>query len=212
MQNEHDLKRSDADRDRYRALLKYLTIAGLIAVALCFVLLAQLLTRGEPNYFATTTTGRVIPLTSLSEPVVTSKYIVQWASAATRSVLNLNFDSYQGQLQQSEGYFTASGWQSLRAALNSSGMLNTITSQKLDASAIVSGDAVILDREVIHGRYTWRLQLPVLVTYTSASTSVQAQFIVTMNVQRVPVLNAEKGLAISDFEAVRNFAGGNNNG
>jgi len=54
--------------------------------------------------------------------------------------------------------------------------------------------------------------LPVLVTYTSASASQQANFMVTMNVERVPVETLATGIAISDISAQRIYLGGANNG
>jgi len=204
---DENLQSVEQCRDGYRKLLKYLLIGTLTAAGLAVILVLQLLARGEPDYYATTTTGRVVPVHSLSEPIVTSNYILQWASLATRDILNLHFDSYQSELQQSSGYFTAAGWNSFKKALNVSGMLKTIEQSKLDASAVVNGDPVVLDREVMHGRYTWCIQLPVLVTYTSASENRQARFIVTMNVERISTLNNNKGIAISDISAKRLFVG-----
>lgn len=206
MQDEN-LQSVEQCRDGYRKLLKYLLVGSMTAVGLAIVLVLQLLARSEPKYYATTTTGRVIPVHSLSEPIVTTNYILEWASLATRNVLNLHFDSYQDELQQSSGFFTQAGWQSFNSALNASGMIQTITQDKLDASAVVNGDPVILDREVIHGRYTWCIQLPILVTYTSASESQQAKFIVTMNVERISTLDNNKGIAISDIEVKRLYVG-----
>jgi len=212
MLEQFDLAQGDKYRDNYRKLLRYLLGLSVIAAVLSALLVVELMSRGEPAYYATTTTGRIVSLNSLSEPIVTSDYITQWASLATRSILNLHFDNYQNDLQQASGYFTPNGWASFQDALKKSGMLDTITGDKLDASAIVNGSPVILDREVLHGNYTWRIQLPVLVTYTSASASQQANFMVTMNVERVPVETLATGIAISDISAQRIYLGGANNG
>lgn len=212
MSEQFDLAKGDMYRDNYRKLLRYLLGLAVIAAILSALLVVELVSRGDPAYYATTTTGRIVTLNSLSEPIVTSDYILQWASLATRSILNLHFDNYQNDLQQASGYFNPAGWASFQAALKQSGMLDTIINDKLDASAIVNGSPVILDREVIRGNYTWRIQLPVLVTYTSASNNQQANFLVTMNVQRVPVESLATGIAISDISAQRLYLGGANNG
>lgn len=209
MSLEIELTQGNKYRDQYRQLLKYLLGLSVVAAGLATFLVVQLVSRGEPAYYATTTTGDVVQLNSLSEPIVTSNYILQWSSLATRAILNLHFSSYQDDLQQASGYFTKNGWSSFQDALDKSGMLQTITQNKLDASAIVSGEPVILDKEISHGSYVWRVQLPVLVTYTSASQNQQAQFIVTMDVSRVPVVTLETGIAITNFSARRIYVGSN---
>ena len=86
-------------------------------------------------------------------------------------------------------------------AMNKSGLLSTVKKEKLEMSAIVSGPPVIVHTAVIHGRFTWRVQLPVLVTFTSASQTRESHWIVTMNIQRISTLDAYKGIQISDFKA-----------
>lgn len=44
--------------------------------------------------------------------------------------------------------------------------------------------------------YTWRVQLPLLVIYTSANEERKAHFAVTMDIIRVPVIDAAKSIQI----------------
>jgi intracellular multiplication protein IcmL len=143
----------------------------------------------------------VTPLHSLSEPVLTSQYILEWASLAARKAFNLDFVHYEDQLAEAKPYFTPDGWDKFEAALKSSGLLESVTGKKLVMSAIVSGTPVVLNRAVIHGRFTWTMQLPVLVSFTSSSENRKEPLIITMNVQRVPSLEAPQGIQISDFQA-----------
>jgi len=55
---------------------------------------------------------------------------------------------------------------------------------------------------VINGRYTWRVQMPILVKFTGASGETQRHFVVTMNVQRTNTLDTAQGIRIIDFVAV----------
>lgn len=188
-------------RDQYRRVVKLLVFFSMTAIGLAAVLFYMTMRPGQPKYYATTTSGLVISLHSLSEPVITKKYLVQWASLATRQVMNIEFASYQSNLKDAKAYFTPSGWNAFNKALKSSGLLNAVTGKKLDMSAVVSGTPVILNSGDYNGRYTWRIQMPVLVTFTSASAVQHHKMIVTMNIQRVPVLSAPKGIEISNFEA-----------
>ncbi len=188
-------------RDGYRRLMKIILMMVGVAVALLLVLSYVVFTQPKAKYYASTTTGRVIPIQSLSSPVVTSNFIRQWASLAVRSSFNLDFVHYQDQLSKTSSYFIPSGWDAFKGALQSSGVLNTLIQKKLFASAFVNGTPRIIDRYVSHGQFTWKVQLPLLVTYTSASEKQTRQLYVALTIKRVPVLTFPKGIAITDFAA-----------
>ena len=54
---------------------------------------------------------------------------------------------------------------------------------------------------VLFGKYTWKVSLPILVKYDSASNNYTQPLVIKMLIQRVPVLNNERGIAISQFVA-----------
>ncbi|AAO91126.1 type IVB secretion system apparatus protein IcmL.2 [Coxiella burnetii] len=197
------LQKNNLYRDNYRRVMAFLLASVVITVSLLAVLSYQIITTPKPAYYATTTTGRVIPLQSLDMPVVTNTYLLQWAALATRAVYNLDFENYTKQLDNASSYFTPTGWESLTNAMKSSGAIDSLKNNKLFMAGIVNGPAVILDQEVVHGRYSWRVQLPLLVTYTSASIQQKAHFIITMDIIRVPVIDAAKSIQINRFSAVR---------
>ncbi len=190
-------------RDKYRIAVKWLVIMSVITVVLSAILTSMFVFKvnEKANYYASTTTGYVIPLHPLSEPVVTQQYLLQWAELATRKAYNLDFINYQKQLQGAKAYFTPGGWNQFNAALKKASLLDTVIDKKLNMSAVVSGTPVILAKAVVHGRFTWRIQLPILVTFVSASSHSQSQVLVTMNIQRIPTLDAAKGIQISSFDA-----------
>ena len=59
---------------------------------------------------------------------------------------------------------------------------------------------MIINSFVLYGRHNWVIQLPMLVSFESASEHRRVHVLVTMRVQRVPVLDSEKGIQISDFQ------------
>jgi len=188
-------------RDSFRWVL-----TGLVAMlALCAILSIcvgyKAIFPGKIKYYASMTTGQIVPLPALSEPVVTNQYILQWVSLATRAALNLDFVNYSKQLDAASVYFTQNGWNAFTKALNDSGLLTTVQSKKLLMSAVVPSSPMIHFEGVISGRHIWRISLPVLVTYGSASDQRQRQMNVTMIVSRVPALDTPEGILITDFEA-----------
>lgn len=188
-------------RNSYRKALGGAMLLSLSAAVLAAILVMMSWREPQPDYYASTTNGVVVPLHSLSQPVLTSQYILEWASLAARKAFNLDFVHYEDQMNEAKPYFTQDGWDKFQEALKSSGLLDTVISKKVVMSAIVSGTPVVLSRALIHGRFTWTMQLPILVSFTSSSEIQKRQFIITMNVQRVPSLDAPQGVQISDFEA-----------
>jgi len=186
-------------REHYRRTIKGVVVLAMTAVALTLVLTYLSVSKEQPDYYATTTTGELIPLHSLSQPVITNKTLLQWASLAARSAFNLDFVHSSAQLKTASANFTSAGWEQFLKAMAESHMISDVTDKKLQMSAVVSQAPVILNQAIVSGRYTWRVQMPLLVTYVSASETRQQHLLVTMDIQRVPVLSAAKGILISDF-------------
>jgi intracellular multiplication protein IcmL len=197
------LQKNNLYRDNYRRVMKFLVFMIATAIGLSCILAYQLWSMPPAKYYATTTTGRVIPLHSLSMPVVTNAYLLQWAELAARACYNLNFIDYPKQLQAASSNFTPDGWTSLMDAMKQAGVIDSLKQNKLFIAAVVNGPAVILDEEVVHNRYTWRVQLPLLVTYTSANQQRKTTYIITMDIMRVPVIDAAKSIQINNFTATR---------
>lgn len=189
--------------NHYRRTIRAIVILSAMAVVLLLIWVGLIVTTPQPKYYATTTAGQVVPMHPLSEPVVTNDYLLQWASLATRTAFNLDFVHDKAQLDKAKSDFTPQGWRQFMDAMNHSGLLETVESKKLEMNAVVSGSAVILSTAIIHGRFTWRVQLPILMTFTSASASSQAHWLVTMNIERTSTLEAYKGIQINDFVATQ---------
>lgn len=201
MANKIEQQKNYEYRDSFRWVLTGLVIMLIICAILSAAVGYKAINPGKSKYYASMTTGEVIPLPALGEPVVTDQYILEWASLATRAALNLDFVNYDKQLKAASIYFTSNGWGAFSKALDSSGLLATVQSKKLLMSAIVPNSPVILFSGVVNGRYVWRISMPVLVTYGSASAQSQRHLKATIVVSRVPVLDTPEGIQITDFEA-----------
>lgn len=188
-------------RDNYRRTLSWLMRMMFLCAILSGVLAWSIINRKQPKYYAAVTSGQVIPLHSLSEPVITNSFITQWSARTARILFNLNFSRYQEQLAPAKSRFTPSAWSKMVSTLKST-FLDNIVSNKLILSSVVSGRPVVISTMIIHGRMTWRVQMKMLLKFTSASEQTQQSLIVTMNVQRVPTLNASQGVQITQFAAV----------
>ena len=73
-----------------------------------------------------------------------------------------------------------------------------IIKDTLIVSAVATGTAVILQEGPLRDVYTWRIQVPLLITYQGASTSsTQKEIAVSLLVTRVPTDQAPKGIGIA---------------
>lgn len=153
----------------------------------------------EPKYFATSISGRITPLVALNEPNQSDSAVLQWANQAAIAAFSYNFVNYRTELQASSGFFTAEGWDQFLKALEDSNNLLAVKAKKLIVSAVATKAPVILQKGLLNGRYAWRVQMPLLVTYQSASEFSQQNNVVTVLISRVSTLNSPRGIGISQF-------------
>lgn len=189
--------------DFYRDGQRKLTIILLISIILNFVLagtFVYVITHPPaPKYFATSINGRITPLFPLNEPNQSDSAVLQWANQAAIAAFTYNFVNYREELQASSGFFTAAGWTQFLNALQASNNLAAVKAKKLIVSAVATRAPIILQKGILNGRYSWRVQMPILVTYQSASEFSQQNNIVTMLITRVSTLNSPRGIGIAQF-------------
>ncbi len=191
--------RNNFYRDGYRRVLSALLIMAMVNIIMAFILVYIVMHPSKPQYFATTRDGKVIPLHSLSDPVVSTSELLQWAATAATAANTYNFVNYRKELQAASEYFTPTGWKEYQDALKSSRNLETVTAKKLTVNAVATGAPIVVDQGLVNGRYKWKIQLPILITYESSSTNISQPSLVTMLVTRVPTLETPKGIAIDAF-------------
>ena len=191
--------RNNFYRDNYRRLVGALMVLLVVIVALVGIVFYQVANRPEPKYFATTVDGRIMPLFSLSEAMLSPGELLQWTHRAAISAYTYNFVNYRDAMQQLQNQFTADGWKYYEDALRTARTLEMVIAKKLVVSAVATGTPVILDQAVISGRYSWKVQIPLLVTYQSPNEQTQQSMVVTIIVSRVPTVDMPKGIAIVSF-------------
>ncbi|KTD53373.1 protein IcmL (DotI) [Legionella santicrucis] len=186
-------------KDSQRKVVLALLIALLVNVILAFMLVYMITHPPAPKYFATSINGRITPLFPLNEPNQSDSAVLQWANQAAIAAFTYNFVNYRDELQASSGFFTPEGWDQFLNALQQSNNLDAVKAKKLIVSAVATRAPIILQKGVLNGNYSWRVQMPILVTYQSASEFTQQNNVVTMLITRVSTLNSPRGIGISQF-------------
>lgn len=161
----------------------------------------QFFTRERGHFYQQLPSGETIELTELDRPNVSTKALLEWASLAATATFTFDFVNYETQLKALRDFFTADGYLNFLTSLESTKTISTITSKNLQLSAVAIGPAIVLTEEMISGYHTWRIQVPLLVRYQSASVNETHQQIVTVLVTQVPTADAPKGIGIAQYVA-----------
>ncbi len=196
--------RNDFYRDNYRKTMTALLVSIVLNILLILILGYLTVHHPAPTYFATSSDGRLTPLTPLDRPNMAQKTVLQWAVDAATSVYTYDYVNYRKQLQASSGFFTATGWKQFLSALDSSKNLDTVKARKLVVSAVATGAPVLLNAGLISGIYNWRVQLPLQVTYQGSSQSIPQSLVVTLTIRRESTLDSPSGLGIAQFIVQQN--------
>lgn len=177
-------------------------INGLSCISILVLIVAFILQYERPaeSYFASSITGKNIPMQALKEINVSPSSLLNWSMVAVTNAYTMDFLNYEKSLEQISDFFTKSGYEKFRQSLNTSGRLQDIINNKLIASAVVVDSPVVL-REGKSGKdYLWEIQLPITITYQGASVQIYKQWLaVTLLVKKVPTSEAKKGIGIENI-------------
>ncbi|KTC91031.1 type IVB secretion system apparatus protein IcmL/DotI [Fluoribacter dumoffii] len=186
-------------KDSQRKIILALLVALVVNIILAALLVYMITHPPAPKYFATSINGRITPLFPLNEPNQSDPAVLQWANQAAIAAFSYNFVNYRDELQAASGFFTPEGWDQFLNALQQSNNLDAVKAKKLIVSAVATRAPIILQKGVLNGNFSWRVQMPILVTYQSASEFTQQNNVVTMLITRISTLNSPRGIGISQF-------------
>ncbi len=196
--------RNDWYRDQYRKISASLRI-GTVALAVSVAgnaFLGWAVIHKRPVYFAATNDGRILPLVALSRPAMEDRRVVSWATDVVISAYSYDFVNWRKALFGLSRDFTKEGFSSFIGSLKASGNLDLVLKNRMVTSAVPTSAGVVVAKGMLAGIYAWKIQVPVLVTYQAAKSSVSQSLVVTLLVVRRSVLSHPKGLAVSQFLAV----------
>ncbi|RWB93278.1 MULTISPECIES: type IVB secretion system apparatus protein IcmL/DotI [unclassified Mesorhizobium] len=192
--------------DVYRAAYKRMSIIALALLVTTVIsviaAVTMALTKPEPRYFASTTDGRIQPLIPLDQPHLSAAEITTYAAEAVTRSFTYSFATYQQDFQDAQQYFTKpQGWNSFVDAVQKSGTLDLVKNKRLNTTAIAQRAVIVREGVGPNGIYEWIVQMPVRVTYQSASEVTGQNMMVTVTLQRLQSYEHPRGAAISRFLA-----------
>lgn len=192
-------------RNSFYKRLHFLALGALAlsVIVICFLALTLtylLKNPAKPLYFPADEVGRLIQIVPVNTPNMSTEDVTAWAQDAVEAAFSYDYINFRSQLQNAQKYFTDYGWTKYMSALTLSGNIRALTARKQIVLAQVIEQPKILAAGILGGAYAWKFQMPLLVTYTMPPYDSSSQFsnalIVTIIVQRQPILKGYKGLGV----------------
>ncbi len=195
--------KSNFYRDNYRRVIAILIIFLMANVLLVIGLVYVALRPQQTNYYATMNDGSVMQMYPLSEPNLPQSAILEWGNQAAIAAYTLDFRNYVKQFTAVRPYFSDEGWEAFRAGVKKN-VIPKLTENQLRATAVARQPPILLEQGSLNGRYTWRVEIPMLVSYQGASGEPQKQNMsVRMTIVRMKEYMNPRGIGIVQFYAVR---------
>jgi intracellular multiplication protein IcmL len=184
-------------RLQYQRAMKLCLGMTLAMCAALAVIVALVVNRPTPRYFAATPDLRLAPLVPLDKPVLTQQGLINWVAETISNAVSLDFLEWREKLSRSREHFEDEAFKSFIASLNSSGVLDMIRDKRLSVSATVTRAPVIIASGLVGGKATWKIEFPLVVSYESSQGVESTQnLMATVLVRRASTVTSPRGVVI----------------
>ncbi len=150
---------------------------------------------------AATPDGRIIPLVSLDEPVMTDASLRNWTVSAVTEAFTLGHHDWRMRLADIRESFTDRGYESFLQSLEESRFLLRLRRDYQVASAVAQGAPVVTDVRRHGGRLVWAVEMPILVSFSAGSSVRNERLLARALVTRVSRSERAAGIGIDQLIA-----------
>ncbi|HJN37780.1 MAG TPA: type IVB secretion system apparatus protein IcmL/DotI [Gammaproteobacteria bacterium] len=193
--------RKEFYRDSYRRLVFVVLLQLIIIVSLVVFLHKLYHDKPTPQYFATASDGRIIPVAQLNQPQYSDSVVLQWAAEVARKSYTYNFVNFPTQFQSLSQNFTPDGWTTFKKAMESSNNIEAIKKGKMIVSSETTGAPTIVQKGLIRGRYSWKVNVPILVRYQNNKRDFTQALEISVLIQRMSLVESPRGIGVDQFIA-----------
>jgi len=183
--------------EHYGKLIALILICLLLLLISVLFLLYQVFHRPLPIMIAKDPSGKELLLDASEVPNLLPDTIIRWASRAAITSYTFDFVNYKKQINRARPYFTDVGWSSYQNSI--ARLISTITRNQLFVNGVVAGPPVISNEGMVGGKYTWRVQIPFMVTYQSSDKITRKNYTIQLSIVRVSTSITPTGIGIDQF-------------
>ncbi len=186
-----------------RVFFRAVIAATIVIIGLMIALFWRIRNPEEPRYFQIQLEQgkkQFIPLQPLYGRIFSREDLLLWVQEVVGNIYTFNAITYQQKFDYIlANDFTSDGASSFRKTLADSQLLNQVITQQLNLTGLVSGQPVILQQGSLMGQYTWKVQMPVLLTFENANQVSTKRIIVTVLIVNVPTRESPQAIAIQEL-------------
>ena len=180
------------------AVVAMAAVTGIAVLAAAWALSVK----PEPRYFAARENGGILPLVPVSIPFLSDGEVTNFAVDAVTRALTMDFANWRSDLSGASRYFERpTGWNSFLDALEGSGMLAYIREHRLVSTAVANGAVIVSAGPDAGKRYGWTIQIPLTITYESASELSRDSLVAEVDVSRLPTWEVPDAVGITRIVA-----------
>lgn len=140
---------------------------------------------------------RLVPL---DEPNLTRTAIINMTMNIAAEALTFGFNNAEDRLLQVRRFFTDEAWNDFAAAYLQSGRLDVIKKKQQILTTVATDGAVIIKEGMVHDRYQWVTQVPIIITYLAGQKTQVNRSILQLTLVRVPTTQHPEGVAIDNWK------------
>lgn len=190
--------------DRKNSVFFRTVIAGtIVIIGLMIAIFWRIRNPEEPRYFQIQVEQgkkQFIPLQALNSRLFSRQDLLMWVQEVVGNIYTFNAVTYKQKFDYMlANDFTSNGASSFRQTLDDSQLLKQVITQQLNLTGLVSGQPVILQQGPLMGQYTWKVQMPVLLTFENANQMATKRIIVTVLIVNVPTQESPQAIAIQEL-------------
>jgi len=189
--------RNDFYRDNFRRVTLVMILSFILNIILLVLLYFTNTRPTQVIYFAVTQQGELIKLAPLSSPVLGPAQLQSWVTQNVPRIYSLDYVHFRDQMRDVRKYFTEYGWGQFTQAFQPT--LNKIISGKYVVSAAVTDVPYVVGMAVIRGVYSWKIQVPLKVTFRQGDQASTEDVIWELVVQRVNNADSDQLVGISQI-------------
>ena len=195
-----DAVRAAYYRDGFVTLMHIVNVQAVIILALAAGLSFYLVTQeSRDRFYAETSEGKVLQMSSLSSPNMGRDAISNWAAQAASQIMTFGFNDIDERFALSRLNFTEDGWEYFRKAVANSSLLNNMSSNQQIVTSVPESVPVLKKEGLRDGRYGWTFEIPLLITFRAGSAKSSRTKTVHMLVEKVPTQENPNGVGISEW-------------
>lgn len=167
----------------------------ILASLISFVLYQKI---PEPRYFAINSQNQFFELPPKSDPSLSQSMLQNWVVQFALASHTFDFYYYDQQMDDMKRFFTDSGYQQYRSAMQP--FVSNIKRLQVMLTCAVLEAPSIQRTTVLEGVYQWYVEIPIIVRYDSASAVKNDKRTLKMIIKRTDTNDNPYGIAVSTFK------------